>query len=235
MRLRGEEASHLCRSLRAKAGDVVSVYDGRGKVCTVRLSGLDPEVVDGELIASSEKARETPRITLFQAVAQPARMDDAVQRVQRAAEAGVLRVVPFISPRSPEGAAEKAIRRLQRWRKLGLEASKVARRAFPLEIGDPLQWPIDASLREQGLNLLLWEGESARGLRETLPAATPESVGVIVEPEGGVDEKDARAIESAGAVPVSIGALILRTKSAGAYAAMLVRYRYGLLEPGGGT
>ena len=38
-------------------------------------------------------------------------------------------------------------------------------------------------------------------------------------------------LEELGCVKASMGDLILRTETAGSYAAMLVRYHYGLLKP----
>jgi RsmE family RNA methyltransferase len=55
----------------------------------------------------------------------------------------------------------------------------------------------------------------------------------VVGPEGGLSCDEARFLEDRGAVRASMGDLILRTESAGPHAAMLIRYHYGLLKPGG--
>lgn len=239
--LKGAEARHLALSLRAREGQDVIIGDGAGTVYGVELTSVRPDLVEGVIRSSYKPPHERPRLVLFQALARAAKMDEVVAR---AAETGVWAVVPFVSPRSPVGLAEKAGERLDRWRKIAFEASKVARRAWSLVVGEPRKWPlvegdplsrrvIERLLREQDLNLLLWEEEATMSLDAVLPEEPPRSIGVIVGPEGGFEADEAGVLSSAGAVPASIGPLILRTMSAGSYASMLVRNRYGLLEPGG--
>jgi 16S rRNA (uracil1498-N3)-methyltransferase len=239
--LKGAEAKHLALSLRARAGQEVMIGDGAGTVYEVELTSVRPELVEGRIRSATRPPHERPRLVLFQALARAVKMDEVVTR---AAETGVWAVVPFISPRSPVGSAEKAGERLERWRKIAFEASKVSRRAWSLVVGEPRNWPlvagdplsrrvIEGLLGEQDLNLLLWEEEETESVEAALPANPPKSIGVIVGPEGGFAADEAGVLAAAGATTASMGPLILRTESAGSYAAMLVRNRYGLLLPGG--
>jgi 16S rRNA (uracil1498-N3)-methyltransferase len=239
--LKGAEARHLALSLRVKEGQGVIIGDGAGTIYEVELASVRPELVEGVIRSSSRPPHDRPRLVLFQAIMRVAKMDEVVAR---AAETGVWAVVPFVSPRSPVGSVEKAVERLERWRKIGFEASKVARRAWSLVVGEPRKWPLVAGdplsrrvmeglLGEQDLNILLWEEETARGLNAVLPDEPPTSIGVIVGPEGGFASEEVQVLISAGALTANIGPLILRTESAGSYASMLIRDRYGLLDPGG--
>lgn len=229
--LEGGEAGHLSRSLRAREGDEVLVGDGAGGRYRVKLGSVTRDLVEGSIESAETTEPEVPRLVLYQALARPAKMDEVVQR---AAESGVSSLVPFVSPRSGEGSERLASSRILRWRKIALEASEVARRAWPLIIGDPLVWPLGSShLREQELSILLWESESGRGLAGVLPESPPRSIGIIVGPEGGFAEEEAALLSSAGASPVGMGDLILRTESAGSSAAMLIRFHNRHLEPGG--
>lgn len=228
--LKGSEAGHLSRSLRARVGDEVLVGDGAGRRYRVKLGTVRRDLVEGSIESAETVEVEVPRLVLYQALARPVSMDEAVER---AAESGVSSLVPFVSPRSPEGSERSASSRIPRWRKIALEASKVARRAWPLTVGDPLVWPLGPShLGEQELSILLWESEVGRGLAGVLPESPPRSIGIIVGPEGGFSEEEAALISSAGASPAGMGDLILRTESAGSCAAMLIRFHYGHLEPG---
>jgi 16S rRNA (uracil1498-N3)-methyltransferase len=99
-------------------------------------------------------------------------------------------------------------------------------------VGELLDWPVDGAVfAEQEINLVLWEHESSMGLREALPDTPPESIGLVVGPEGGFESDEVDLLAQRGAVPVSLGDLILRTETAGPYVAMLIRYNYNLLEP----
>jgi 16S rRNA (uracil1498-N3)-methyltransferase len=229
--LKGPEAIHLARSLRAKEGESVLIGDRAGGVYLVRLTLVGTEHFEGSIQSFSHREPETPKLVLMQAVSRAAKMDEAIAR---AAESGVSLVIPFVSPRSPEGSREKAWARLDRWRKIALESSKVARRAWPLAVGEPLPWLIDKdSLSRRDVDILLWEGETSNVLAELMPKRTPQCIGIIVGPEGGFAVEEAAQLTSAGAVAASMGELILRTESAGSYVAMLIRYQYGLLQASG--
>ncbi len=230
VRLRGGEAAHIARSLRCRPGGEILVSDGAGRVYRVRLQSVEPREVRGSVAGEERFAEERPRVVLLQALGRPAKMDEAVAL---AAEAGISRLVPFAAPRSPEGSLEKSASRLDRWVKIAVEASKVARRPRPLAVERPVPWPPGGPvLAGQDLNVLLWEDERESALEDVLPAEAPVSLGIIIGPEGGFDSSEAALLKSEGAVAAGFGDLILRTQTAGPLAAAVVRYHYGLMRPG---
>ena len=228
----GEEARHAARSLRMREGEEIAVGDGEGRIYTVALEAVRKEGVRGAIRNVRLVERERPGVILSQAVCRAARMDEVIAR---AAESGIREVRPYLSPRSELSSLEKAASRLPRWRRIAREASKVARRAWPLTVTDVVDWgSCEDTFRGLSLSILLWEDERASGLRGVLPLVAPRLLGLIVGPEGGFSSDEARILEDLGAVTARMGDLILRTESAGPHAAMVIRYHYGLLEPAGG-
>ena len=223
--LEAEDARHLARSLRARVGDVITLCDGSGKVCGATLTSVSPSAAEARIDSCRVIPPERPEITILQAVSSLPRMDDMILR---AAETGAARVIPFESPRTPEGAGRKAATRMERWRKIAREGSKVARRPRPLIVDDVQTWP-PAIWNDRDLDILLWEDERSRGLADALGSEPKDSLGLIAGPEGGFSAEDVDVLRSKGAVPVTVGDLILRTESAASYAAMLVRYHFGML------
>jgi 16S rRNA (uracil1498-N3)-methyltransferase len=66
-------------------------------------------------------------------------------------------------------------------------------------------------------------------LLSRLPDRPPREVALVVGPEGGIPEEDARAAERAGALLASLGPNVLRTETAALAAAALTLARYGRL------
>lgn len=230
VRLRGEEARHLSRSLRAREGERLIVGDGRGTLADARIINAGKSEVLARIDSVSLDAREVPKITLFQAVSKPSKMDETVAR---AAEAGIASVVPFVSERSGT-LGTRAGERLSRWSKIAREASMGARRAWELELREPLPGhPLEQELGGFALTVVLWEEEREAGLRTLLPTEPPASIALVSGPEGGLSRAEALAIAGPGGVTAGLGGLILRAETAGAYAAMLIRYSYGLLDAAG--
>jgi len=222
--IEGPEASHMVRSLRVREGDLVTVGDGAGSVFRVKVTAASRDRLEAGILDSRDVLREKPFIRLMMAASRPSSMDSAVRR---AAECGVGEMVPFQAPRSSSGAPESEVR-LERLRRIALESSKTARRAWPLTVAEPLGWPPESG---EGTRVLLWEEEFRLALEDALPEVAPAVVTLISGPEGGFSQEDARLLQSGGATPVSVGSNILRAESAGALAALLIRFHYGLLTP----
>ena len=222
----GDEARHLLRSLRARPGDEVTVGDGAGVV----VKGVLADSPSGEALIKVVSAvffePERPSIILLQGLARLPRMDEAVTR---AAETGAAELVPFSSPRSEKHEERKAADRLERWSRIAREASKVARRPYALLVSPAASWPPVDILRNTEMSVVLWEEDVSEKLADVLPEVPPGTVTIITGPVGGLSRDDIDILKEADAIPVSLGALILRAESAGSYAAMLVREKYGLL------
>lgn len=226
----GNDARHLARSLRVKEGETILAGDARGSCFLVRVTRAGPESVSGLIESSWKSKRELPRIVLFQAFSRPTKMDEAIVR---AAESGAGEIVPFLAPRSESGAGRKVNARMERWKRLSIEASKLSRRAWPLSVGEPLGWPLPRVVMDgQDLNLVLWEDEERNTLGDVEPEGC-ESVGIFVGPEGGFSPEDVDIMKARGAKPVRLGNLIMRTESAGSYAVILLRNHFGFLDDKG--
>jgi len=228
----GEDARHIARAARAREGDALLAGDGRGAIYPAVLTSVSRDAVEASLGEPVLVEAEIPFVTLFQAVSKHSTMDEAVLR---AAEAGVGRVVPFMSERSGPAAAG-ASGRLDRWARISREASMVARRAWRMEVGPLLDGvPGERQLGPCGFSVVLWEEEKESSYSDVLPDATPAGAALVAGPEGGFSEQEVRFMVAAGARAAGLGDMILRAATAGSYAAMLLRFHYGLLVPGGGA
>jgi 16S rRNA (uracil1498-N3)-methyltransferase len=220
------DAHHLRDVLRLSAGDEIVVVDGIG-AAIVRLDATTPDVT-GTCIRRLP-ARSIPRVTLAPALAKGDKTDTVVRQ---ATELGVARIVPFAAERSVlrlEGA--KAEVRAERWRRVAAEAAKQSQRVdVPVIVGPVRVADLPDAL--VGCTVLVcWEDASgAPGIGEALErAAVSEDgeVAVVVGPEGGLTPGEVALLVEAGALPVSLGATILRTETAAVVAAALALYERG--------
>jgi 16S rRNA (uracil1498-N3)-methyltransferase len=79
-----------------------------------------------------------------------------------------------------------------------------------------------------GTLVLLWE-RARRGLLQALPMEAPDRLALVVGPEGGIPEEDARGAERSGAELAGLGSNVLRTETAALVGAAVVLARYGRL------
>lgn len=216
-----DESRHMTRSLRLGRGDLVLVFDGRGREYLCRISSAWP-CVEAEVIEEVESAAE-PRaqIELAQALIKGDKFDLVVQK---ATEVGVASISPLITDRSDvKLPPERANARLERWRRIAREAAKQCRRASVPEVRPvaTLQRLLE-NAEKPDLRLLFSEqgGESLR----LLLASRPRRIGLLVGPEGGWSEREIELAMACGARPVTLGPRILRAETAGIIAVALVNY-----------
>jgi 16S rRNA (uracil1498-N3)-methyltransferase len=156
--------------------------------------------------------------------------------VRQLSELGAARWMPFISDRSvarPEGGRAQA--RQERWRKIAVEALKQCRRGDLMQIDDIVGF--DRLLERApayDLRILFWEQtcEPLTAQRFSGSPAGPDSVLIVLGPEGGFAEEEVRASEAAGFISASLGPRILRAETAAVAACAIVQHLFGDLGAG---
>ena len=136
------------------------------------------------------------------------------------AKLGGDRIVPVIARRSEKHLAQAAAGRVERWRRVALEASKQARRSDVLQVDDPLPLKAALSGEIQAVRLVLAEQERSttlhHALGEALAASGDETppIWMAVGPEGGWTPEEEAMFDAESWKPVSLGPRILRVETA---------------------
>lgn len=221
--LRGDDAHHLVRVLRARPGDDVSLADGTGRLYEARLADTRGDAVELTLESRYEVPPPRPRLTVVHALPKGRKLDDVVQRLS---EVGVDRLVPVHSRRSEVRlSGAKVDKALGRWRAVALAAGKQSRRARLLEVTPVGEWM--SALSDVDAGVVLWE-DAQTGLREQMRAVgdtDPAEVTLAVGPEGGLTDEEA----AGGLLAASLGPTVLRTETAALVAATLALAELGRL------
>jgi 16S rRNA (uracil1498-N3)-methyltransferase len=204
--LAGDEARHLAKVLRAREGDAVVLFDGRGRSWSARVARIGRDTVDLDTGAPQiETAGAAVRLTL--AVALP-KGDRQKWLVEKLTELGVAALVPLETSRGVAEATDGARARLERG---VIEACKQCGRNTLMQIAAGRR--LDRLLAEAGADTRIVIADPGGG---PLDAAAPTAAEVmaLVGPEGGFTADEVAAAEAAGAVRVSLGPHILRVETA---------------------
>jgi 16S rRNA (uracil1498-N3)-methyltransferase len=211
----GDDAQHLTRVLRVEAGEKYEISDNRN-VYLAQVETARKSLVVFETLSKIESAAPAVHITLCAAIF---KFDHFEWMIEKATELGVARIVPVIAARSERGLDKAAQKRIERWRRIGVEASQQARRAHLPEIEEATRWSA-ALASSADYRYALEEEAGARPLLQVLPALPRErkssdTVALLVGPEGGWTEDERREFTKSGWTPVSLGPSILRAETAG--------------------
>jgi 16S rRNA (uracil1498-N3)-methyltransferase len=214
----GAHAAHLSRTLRAQVGQEFEVACG-DRVRRAIIASLDDERVEFELGEEITVSAPLP-ITLWLAVFKFDRMEWAIEKCS---ELNVTSILPVIARRTEKHLAQAAEKRVERWRRIGREASEQARRVAPPEIGDPIKL-VDALKAPAELRIVLAETEREAHLLDVLGARHDiRSLTLAIGPEGGWTSDEFELFEQARWTSASLGTTILRAETAAIAALVLAR------------
>jgi 16S rRNA (uracil1498-N3)-methyltransferase len=225
----GDDARHLTRVLRVEVGQRYEISDNR----TVYLAEIETARKEHVIFRTLEKLPviEPPvRMILCAAIV---KFDHFEWMIEKATELGVAAIIPMVSVRTERGLDKAAPKRLERWRRIGLEASQQSRRAHLPEIAEPAAW--EDVLATAATYRYALDENSAQPLPATFPVErrADDSVALLIGPEGGWTPEERSEFTAAGWAPVSLGPSILRAETAALAALAIVSASW--LPPGVAT
>ncbi|MFZ5467801.1 MAG: 16S rRNA (uracil(1498)-N(3))-methyltransferase [Myxococcota bacterium] len=229
LRVEGARWHYLARVLRVAKGDVLEVFDGRGRAFEAHIAAASED--HAQLALGSPRAAPPRRpLVLVQGLPKA----DKLERVlQHGTELGATSFAPVTTARSVVRLSdERAASRLSRWRRIAEEAARQCGRS---DIPDVLPVrPLLEAVRAlpAGTRILVLD-EAARAvtLSQAFTSVRAEGapVALVVGPEGGLDDEERQALASLGGVPVTLGARVLRTETASLAALALLLHLDGEL------
>jgi 16S rRNA (uracil1498-N3)-methyltransferase len=221
------EARRITKVLRMRAGDKVTLFDGRKEYISV-VTSLSPKSVTLKLTGFSERSSEPPiSVVLGQGVPKGEKLE---WTLQKAVELGVSAVVPVLMERSIKRPEMKDMEhRLARLRRIAVEAAQQSGRVCVPEVPAYMDLPMFIEYTGAvGLKVVLYEGERTMGLRDVLHGRSEvKSVALLVGPEGGLTTDEVEEAEAGGFIVAGLGPRILRTETAGIAALSIIQYELG--------
>jgi 16S rRNA (uracil1498-N3)-methyltransferase len=238
--LSGKVVHQIRDVLRLRPGDAVVVLDDSGWEYQVRLTVVGRERVSGQ-VERKVLARTEPRakITLYQSLLKGEKLEWVLQK---GTELGVVEFVPMVSDRCVIGSVDDVSKpKLERWRRIVLEAAEQSRRGRLPRLHAPLLFAQACErARRSDLAMMPWERERIMSLRsvladsysipspvqgKTLVVRRPFSIHIFIGPEGGFSNREVDQARRYGIIPVSLGPRILRAETAALVAAAIVFYQ----------
>lgn len=224
-----ETASHLVKVLRARSGDEVVLFDGRGTEFSAIIDAVRGARVTVAVGAARAVDRESPlHITLIQCVPRGDRMDFVVQK---ATELGVACIVPVLSQRSVVKLdAAQAASKLLHWQAVAISAcEQCGRNRLPrIETASPLLNFLGALPPAPNRNLrLVLEPEVEASAVAARAAEAVQSVEFAIGPEGGFAPEELEAFQLCGFTRIGLGPRVLRTETAAIAALVMLQTRFG--------
>jgi len=223
------ESHHLVQVCRARQGDTVVAFDGRGNewVCTLAYSGRLEAV-----LKVTQHLRQKPlpySIALGQALPKGKSMDSIVRK---ATEIGVCQIIPLESERTEvHVAGDREEHKKEKWFSIAIEAAKQCGNPFLPEVL-PVQRAAAFMESAKGYDLKLIASlhPGAVSLRKVLAdfrqerGSLPKNVLWLIGPEGDFTPAEISLSQTCGFRPIGLGPLVLRCETAAIVALSILSY-----------
>jgi 16S rRNA (uracil1498-N3)-methyltransferase len=216
--LMGAHAGHLVRVLRARIGQQFDIATGdrvrRGTI--VRLAEERVEFALAEDVEALASAEVTVLLSVF-------KFDRMEWAIEKCAELGASKIVPVIARRTDIHLAKAAEKRVERWKRIAVQAAEQSRRAAPPGISLPAKLNLQLLAGFSGSKIVLAESEQELTLKQAVAqCSNGVPISVAVGPEGGWTDDELNLFSREQWVNASLGPTILRAETAAIAALAIV-------------
>jgi 16S rRNA (uracil1498-N3)-methyltransferase len=216
----GDEAHHALRVKRVATGDEVELLDGKGQRATARVGETSKQgkatwKFVAEVIESHLEPHSEVRLEVLAAAAKGDRLDEMLDSLS---QLGVDQFRPLLSDHTIVDPREA---KLERLRRAALESTKQCGRAWPIEVGEPVD--LQHAMKElEGVFACVADASGSHKI--DIPKQTSRVV-VFVGPEGGWSPREVEGFR-AGHLPfIRCAPHVLRVETAAiAAATMLINH-----------
>lgn len=209
-----ENYNHIAKSLRVRNNERLLLIDEN----QIQYETIVAEVSSREIYCKVQKKYKSERDLKFNMflLQSPLRSDAQNFVIEKATELGVRAIIPILTDNC---ALNKSVveKKIDRWNRIMLEASKQCERASVPICEIPSS--IDKLLASNRFDKVIafCERKATKTLREYFnetPIKYDENVAIIIGPEGGFSEKEFEFFEKNAIPMLTLGDLILRAETA---------------------
>ncbi|MDI3324658.1 16S rRNA (uracil(1498)-N(3))-methyltransferase [Pontibacterium granulatum] len=213
---------HVCRALRMRVGDPIVLFNGDGNEYHAQLESVEKRRASVRILKVTQPAVESPlQIRIGQSLSRGERMDYAVQK---ATEMGMQRMFPLFSERCEVKLNnERQDKRIRHWQQVAISACEQSGRCAVPTINAPQTLEQWVQQEDAELKLVLHH-HTATPLGAFTP---PQSVALLIGPEGGLTEEEVELARDHGFQPVAFGPRVMRTETAPVAALALLQHLWG--------
>ncbi len=210
--LAGPTHKYIVGVLRKGPGDRVDIIDGKGYLYRSTIQSIKGKELYLQVLDVVHKPQEKrARVILCVSPIKGPRMD---WLVEKATELGAEKIVPTIFKRTLIKFNDNATEKTERWKRIGIEASRQSGRFIIPEIAEPTPLRGIADLiKDAGKRVVLYEKERNTTLKDVFGTNTGDTTCIAIGPEGGIEETEVEWLKENGFTPCTLGENIFRAET----------------------
>ena len=222
--IQGQDVNHIKKVKKKKIGDELQIcnsQNGENFLCDIK------EIENENILCKikqeiEEKVESNIEVTIFQGLPKADKMEYIIQK---SVELGVYDITPVEMKRCVVKLDEKDKNKKQvRWQKISEVAAKQCGRDIIPQINRIINTKnICELIKKYDIVLVAYENEKEKTLKEQLKLIKEKmqklekdeliKIGIVIGPEGGLEERDVQDLKENGAKIITLGKRILRTET----------------------
>ena len=222
--IEGQDVKHIKNVLRMKIGEHLEICNADTEQnYDCEIEEFNNENIICKIIGKLESQSESRiKITIFQGLPKADKMELVIQK---SVELGVYNIIPVAMKRCVVKLDSKDVRKkVERWQKISEVAAKQCGRDIIPKVSEVIKVDeICKMMNSYDKIIVAYENEKDNKLKNEIQAIKTLDksflnkkeikIGVVIGPEGGIDESEIEALKSADANIVTLGKRILRTET----------------------
>lgn len=229
----GEDVNHIKNVLRLNIDDNIQICNlDTSENYTCVITKIDTHSIECNIFNRIDSENESNiHITIFQGLPKADKMELIIQK---SVELGVYEITPVQMERCVVKLDEKSkTKKIERWQKISETAAKQSGRDIIPKINQITNIKNICNLTcEYDIVLLAYEKEEKITLKQELQKYKENydknlNIGIIIGPEGGLEEKEVRELTNCGAIPITLGKRVLRTETVAFTLISIIMYELG--------
>jgi 16S rRNA (uracil1498-N3)-methyltransferase len=204
---------HMKDVLRLSVGDEVIVCDDAGKDCICSIDNITTKEVRLKIKEKNLLHPTETKLAVACAIPRKGKMDDIVDKLT---QLGVDGIIPMQTARVIALPSESArTGKVERWQRIARSASEQSQRNSIPVISPITEFnTVLSSSRNFDLRLVLALSPRTVNIREIVVNNIPESICLLIGPEGDFTPEEISSAQKAGFIPTSLGSRVLRVETA---------------------
>lgn len=227
----------ISKVLRLRENDQIILLDGKGLIYNAQIESFYSRKVQCRLLSRRQSNTEPDlKITLAQSLLKGPRFDYVLQK---STEIGVFEFIPLLTERvvikiEENGSQRDVDRKTERFQKIVCAAAEQSERAIVPNVKDiiTIEELCKLNLTSYDLKLVCLERTQTNGIKEVLNSVQSKihNVLILIGPEGGIKDDEAKLLLSKEFIPVSLGKRIYRSETVGIVISSILFFYFNELK-----
>lgn len=228
----GEDVNHIKNVIRKQIGDIIEICNqDNEKSYKCEIEKIEEKQITTKIIEELKEQESNIKVDIYQGLPKAEKMELIIQK---SVELGANAIIPVNMKRCVVKLDSKSEeKKIERWQKISESAAKQCGRNNIPEVKHLVNIKDICNLvKDYDAMIVAYENEKENTLKQELTKLKNKQknlkIGIVIGPEGGLEENDVELLKESGAKIITLGHRILRTETVALNMLSIIMYELEL-------